>query len=86
VAHISDPSAREAEAGGSQVGGHPELNNESLLIKTKQGAGGMAQVLQWLPSKHKALNSNQVPPKKKKKKINKRKKHANLLGASGSLL
>jgi hypothetical protein len=36
-------------------------------------AGGIAQVIECLPSKYEALSSNPAPPQKKKKKHEKRR-------------
>jgi hypothetical protein len=44
-------------------------------MQTKMGTGGMAQVIEYLPRKLKALNSNPVPPKKNKIKQNKTKQN-----------
>jgi hypothetical protein len=38
-------------------------------LRSRPCVGGMAQVAQSLPSKHKALSQTTVPPKKKKKEV-----------------
>jgi hypothetical protein len=53
------PATQEAEIGGAKK---PTRSSR----KDKQKAGGMALVVQHLPSKHKALNLNPSTAKKKK--------------------
>jgi hypothetical protein len=39
VAHVCNPSVREAKAGGSHVLGQPKLHNKTLSQKTKKEGG-----------------------------------------------
>jgi hypothetical protein len=60
----------EAEIGGSRF--EVSLGNKSKTLSQKYptqkwaGTGGVAQVVQHLPSQHEALSSNPIPPKRKK--------------------
>jgi hypothetical protein len=82
VVHICNPSTLEAEAGGSgESQGNlgyiaiPFLknnsNNDDLTTKPNPRAGGVAQVVEHLPSKCEVLSSNPGMAKKKKKSLNK---------------
>jgi hypothetical protein len=70
VAQTCNPSTTEAEAGESQVWGHPGLHNYTLSQKQSQ-ADDLVQVVTHLPSKCEALSSN--PSTTNKTKVNKNK-------------
>jgi hypothetical protein len=57
----------------------PGINVRPYLIDNPKAkrAGGMAQVVECLPSKHKTLNFNSNTTKKKRKKNNKKRKCKN---------
>jgi hypothetical protein len=55
-----------------------EKRARSHLKTEAERAGGVAQVLEHLPSKHEALRANLVPKKKKKKKRKKKIPHLHL--------
>jgi hypothetical protein len=46
------------EAGRSPVQGQPRKGNENPVSKKKGRAGGVAQVIEWLPTKLEAPSSN----------------------------
>jgi hypothetical protein len=71
--HAYNLRTQEAEPGGFSLR-QPGLQSKNGLQKRKTATGGVAQVLQCLPSKGEALSSNPqycTPPKKKSKKENK---------------
>jgi hypothetical protein len=46
------------------------MHNKDCIIQSRFWAGGMAQVVERLPSQHEALSSNPVLPKRKTIKNN----------------
>jgi hypothetical protein len=69
MAHIYNPSTEEAEAGELQLQGQLGLHSETLSPKKRKKTSrgwSMSQVVEHLPSKHKALSSNTSTVKKKK--------------------
>jgi hypothetical protein len=73
MVHTCNLVIREACVGGSWCKANPEQKGEALSEKQlKQNrAGGMAQVLEHLPSKPKTLSSHLRMTKNKKRKRNK---------------
>jgi hypothetical protein len=72
-------ATQEAEIRRFAVQSQPrQMVHETLSQKhpTPKRTGGMVQVVEHLPSKHKALNSNLIPPPKINKQINKILKEA----------
>jgi hypothetical protein len=70
VAHICNPRYSRGRARRTMIWGWPEQKDKTLFEKQTKGkrAGGIIQVVEWLPGKHETLEFNSGNTKEKKKR------------------